>query len=96
MPKAITLQNYDLTYEQAYAIAGGLDRYDLSGGNDSDIGLFLALLRAFTYSDNRETLLCAVEAALLPMVQCAGAALDDLIKRQMAAVRSGARKGGAC
>jgi len=95
MPKAITLQNYDLTYEQAYAIAGGLDRYDLSGGNDSDIGLFLALLRAFTYSDNRETLLCAVEAALLPMVQCAGAALDDLISRQMAAVRSRARKGGA-
>jgi hypothetical protein len=96
MPKSNPLPNHDLTYEQAHAIAADLDRYDLSGGSDQDVGLFLALLRAFTYSDNRETLLCAVEAALLPMVQCAGAALDDLIKRQMAAVRSGARKGGAC
>ncbi len=94
MPKAITLQNYDLTYEQAYAIAGGLDRYDLSGGNDSDIGLFLALLRALTYSDNRETLLCALEAALLPLTQCAGAALDELVRRQTQRVRE--TNGRAC
>ncbi len=87
MPKPTTLPNYDLTYEQAYAIAGGLDRYDLSGGNDSDIGLLLALLRALTYSDNRETLLCAVEAALLPITQCAGAAVDELIKGQLVKVR---------
>jgi hypothetical protein len=87
MPKSNTLPNYDLTYEQAHAIASGLDRCDLSGASDQDIGLFLALLRAFTYSDNRETLLCAVEAALLPMVQCAGAALDELVRRQTKAVR---------
>ena len=95
MPKSNTLHNYDLTYEQAHAIASGLDRCDLSGGSDQDIGLLLALLRAFTYGDNRESLLCAVEAALLPLVQCAGVALDDLIKHQMATVRSEARKGGA-
>ena len=63
MPQRSQLDSSDLTYEQAYAIAAGLDRFDLSGASDQDIGLFLALLRAFTYSDNRESLLCAVEAA---------------------------------
>jgi hypothetical protein len=91
MPKCHTLQNHDLTYEQAHAIASGLDRYDFSGGSDQDIGLLLALLRAFTYSDNRETLLCAVEAALLPLTQCAGASLDELIKGQLVRVRRQAK-----
>jgi len=83
MPQRSQLDSSDLTYEQAYAIAAGLDRFDLSGASDQDIGLFLArLARLHLQRQPGKFAVRGRSGRGSPTVNSAGAALDELIKGQ--------------
>ncbi len=84
--KSATL--YPLTSTQVKTLTEVIQNGDLNT-NDSDIGAFLLLLRAFTYGDDtaRENMLCEVEAVIMPVTRCAGDAIDGLVQRSLQAAQ---------
>ncbi len=88
MPKPIA-DKYSLTREQVQAIINELPEMDFYG-SDNDLGTFLVLLHAFTYTESaseRENMLIAAETVLMPHSTVAGLALDALIEERRKAIQ---------
>ena len=83
---------YPLTPEQARDLTTGVMWNNLA--DQETIGDFFLLARSLVYSDNREDLMRAVEAALMPYTLVASTALDDLIQNRLEATQSLERKEG--
>lgn len=88
MAKAIA-DKHSLTREQVQSIVNDLPEMDFYG-SDNDLGTFLVLLHAFTYTESateRENMLCAAETVLMPHSTATGRALDALIEGRRKALQ---------
>lgn len=88
MPKTIA-DKHSLTHEQVRAIVTDLPKMDFYG-SDNDLGTFLVLLHAFTYTESateRESMLVAAEEVLMPHSTAAGRALDAVIEGRRKAIQ---------
>jgi hypothetical protein len=77
-----------LTIEQVREISERL----MCHGDNQTIITFLLLLRALTYSDDRETLLCAAEFGVMPYIRETNDALDEAISLRLDALRKDGRR----
>jgi hypothetical protein len=76
---------YPLTVEQARDLTFGVMFNNLA--DQEVIGDFLLLTSSLVYSDKREDLMRAVEAALMPYTVAASNALDGLIRSRLEATK---------